>query len=347
VTRALLLALLALLLAPASANAALKAIWGPNELPNGKSAFPTYERLGVDVLQKQLRWDQVARARPFDARNPADSAYRWPRDLDSAVRKARRHGIRIALMVKGAPAWSNGGYPHNVSPQDPEDYADFLVAAAKRYPRVRHWMIWGEPSQASNFRPQVRNGPDGPRAYAPLLDRAYVALKLHDRRNVVIGGMTWSLGGEVTPVDFLNWMVLPNGRPPRLDWWGHNPFTTRYPALRKRPYYPGLRDLSDIDTFIREIRAVYAGIGRRPRLWLSEFTVSSDRASWAFDFYVSRRAQARWLSAAYRIARRTEYVSGLGWFQLLDERRRRGMTTGLMTARGKRKPAYHAYRRAR
>jgi hypothetical protein len=61
-----------LLAAPSSASAALKSIWGPNDLPNGKSAFPTYERLGVDVLQVQIRWDRVARSRPADERNTSE-----------------------------------------------------------------------------------------------------------------------------------------------------------------------------------------------------------------------------------------------------------------------------------
>jgi hypothetical protein len=336
-----------LLAAPGSASAALKSIWGPNDLPNGSSAFPTYERLGVDVLQVTIRWDRVARSRPADPRNPDDPVYAWPQDVDTAYQRANQHGMRLALMLIGAPEWANGNQPWSGAPTDAADYGDFAVAAARRYPRVRHWMIWGEPSQAYNFRPQRANSPVGPRAYAILLDRAYGALKAHDRRNIVIGGNTWTLGGEVRPTDFVRWMRLPNGKPPRLDWFGHNPFTTRFPNLRKRPYHRGLRDFSDIDTFIREVRRAYRPLNRRPRLWLSEFCVSSDRDNRAFNFHVSRRAQARWLAAAYRIADRTGYVAGLGWFKLLDEPFANGLTTGLLTANGKRKPAFHAYRRAR
>ena len=73
------------------------------------------------------------------------------------------------------------------------------------------------------------------------------------------------------PTRFLQWMRLPNGNPPRLDWSA----TTRTPAagpnILKRPYAPGLRDISDIDTYIGEIRTHLAPpIGRRPKLWLSE-----------------------------------------------------------------------------
>jgi len=348
-----LLAVLAAIVVPAAlatapAHGALKAIWGPNELPNGRSAFPTYKRLGVDVLQQQLRWDHAATRRPERPGDPDDPAYAWPKDIDEAYRKANRHGIRLALMVKGAPRWSNGDAPQNFSPHNSWDYGDFVAAASRRYRRVRHWMIWGEPSQAHNFFPQARNSPVGPQAYAVLLESAYTRLKQVDRRDIVIGGMTWTFGGDVLPTDFVRWMRLPDGRPPRLDWFGHNPFSVRYPDLRKRPYVKGLRDLSDIDTFIREIRRAYRVRHMRPRLWLSEFTVSSDHKNVAFDFFVSRQEQAQWLTAAYGIARRNGYVAGLGWFGLVDGAdRRRGHTTGLLTRSGKRKPAFRAYRRAR
>jgi len=64
---------------------------------------------------------------------------------------------------------------------------------------------------------------------------------------------------------------------------------------------------------------------------------------------VSRRGQARWLSAAYKIARRARYVAGLGCWKLLDDPP--GPTSapaGLLTFDGsERKPSYGAYKRAR
>jgi hypothetical protein len=344
---AVLAVCVAFALLPASADAALKAIWGPNELPNGRPAFPVYRQLGVDILQRQVRWDRIAVRRPASPQDPDDPAYVWPEELDVANKAGRRYGFRLALMVKGTPGWANGNAPQNFAPYDYHDYANFLVAAARRYPRVRHWMVWGEPTMAHNFYPQAPNSPVGARAYALMLDTAYAALKRVKPNHIVIGGNTWTFGGDVRTTDFLRWMRLPDGRPPRLDWWGHNPFSVRFPNLRKRPYYEGLRDMSDIDTFIREIRRVYRGNARAPRLWLGEFAVSSDRRNAAFDFFVSRRAQARWLRAAYRIADRNGYVAGLGWFGLLDgEDTQFGHTTGLMTRTGKRKPAFAAYRRA-
>jgi hypothetical protein len=344
-----LAALVAVIVAvvPATADASLKAIWGPDTLPDGRSAFATYQDLGVDVLERQLSWRDVASARPTHPRNPADPAYQWPASLDATVAQASRHGIRVALMLKGTPAWANGGRSVARVPNRVADFADFAAATARRYPQVRHWMIWGEPTRRGSFRPMSPTSRKGPQAYARLLDAAYGALKSVRRTNVVIGGMTWTLGVQ-PPVTFLKRMRLPNGRPPRLDWFGHNAFSVRFPDIRKPTYYPGLRDISDSDTFVHEIRRVYRRIHRRPRLWLSEFTVQSDHPNRAFSFVVSRKAQARWLSAAYRLAHGQRAIAGLGWYSLIDDADPlNGLTGGLLDAKGHPKPAFDAYRRAR
>jgi hypothetical protein len=147
---------------------------------------------------------------------------------------------------------------HIVAPEkaEAESLADFATAASRRYPYARRWMIWGEPSRHSNFQPMPANKPDAPRRYAKILDAAYGALKAQSRGNIVIGGMTYT-AGDVTPADWTRWMRLPSGRPPRLDWWGHNPFSTRFPNLKQRPLsnFVGWRDFSDLDR--RHFAGVY------------------------------------------------------------------------------------------
>jgi hypothetical protein len=263
---------------------------------------------------------------------------------------ARRRGIDVAIMVKGSPAWANGGRSSEWGPA-PAHYARFLRAASRRYRSVHRWMIWGETNRGAVFQPLPPDARQGPRTYARLLDAAYVALKRRSRRNIVIGGMTFSFG-DVYPSKWIRWMRLPSGRPPRLDWYGHNPFSRRPPDIRltDNPDFPGSRDISDADTLAREVHRAYRRYPRfrrrGPRLWLSEFTVSSDRPNRAFTLFVSRREQARWLRGAFSIARRIR-AAGLGWFDLYDESisTPNGLTTGLMTYEGQRKPAYRAYKR--
>ena len=320
-----------------------KLIWGPARLPDGSSAFPTYDELGVDVYQIQLRWPAVARTRPASPKDPADPAYRWPADLEYAISQAKEHGIDVAVLVTHSPPWANGGRGHLWAP-DPSDFAQFLTAASRRYPTVHRWMIWGEPNRADRFLPNEANSPIGPRTYAPLLDAAYGALKAGSPDNIVIGGDTFT-GGEVKPPQFIEWMKLPSGQPPRLDWYGHNPYPFRFPNIRARPVRGGWRDLSDLDTLSDEVDRAYRSRGETPRLWLSEFTVQSDHTSSVFKAFVTQPAQARWLTAGYNTAAEVPQVEGLGWFTLLDQPGGAlAAHWGLLTSDGKtKKPAFRAY----
>jgi hypothetical protein len=328
-----------------SSSAVAKMIWGPVVLPNGQSAFPIYHQLGVNVFQIDLNWAQVAPTRPANAQDPTDPAYRWPAELDQALQQAALYKIRVCLLVQRTPSWANGGRSSEWAPIDPADYGDFLIAAARRYPSVRDWMIWGEPNRSGNFEPMPPRSPVGPRRYALLLNAAYHALKQVSKENIVIGGDTWSFG-TVEPANFVRWMRLPDGKPPPLDDYGHNPFSIRFPDLREPPYFPGGRDINDIDTLEAQLASIYH---RRVKLWLSEFTVSSDHNNRAFAFHVTREQQARWLTAAFALASSVDYVAGLGWYDLLDEPPQPPgqLTQGLMTWNLQPKPAFYAYEHAR
>jgi hypothetical protein len=332
---------------PAAAAPAMKMIWGPVTLPNGLSAFPTYHQLGVQVFEIDLDWAETAPKKPKHAQNPNDPAYQWPAELNQAVAQAAQYGIKICLLVQRTPPWANGGRSPAWAPNNPSDYGNFLIAASRRYPSVHFWMIWGEPNRDGNvdFRPMPTNSPVGPRRYALLLNAAYHALKQASRSNLVIGGDTWSFG-VVEPADFVKWMRLPNGKPPPLDYYGHNPFGRRFPNLSENPYYPGGRDLNDIDTLHTQLDQVYH---RNVKLWLSEYTISSDHPDAAFDFAVSRAEQAKWVTAAYKLVDSVNYVVGLGWFELLDDPPtiQGALTNGLMTSTLQPKPAFYAYQRAR
>ena len=78
----------------------------------------------------------------------------------------------------------------------------------------------------------------------------------------------------------------------------------------------------------------------------------TDHFNAAFNFYVSRRTQARWLRAALRISSGWSRIYAFGWFSLYDEppngpngRPGDEMNWGLLDWRVRRKPAYDAYKR--
>jgi hypothetical protein len=322
-----------------------KAMWGPAQI-DGRSQFPIYRQLGARIWQTQIAWDKVAPTRPSQPRNPSDPAYHWPAELEYGVPEARRHGVRPAVQVLFSPRWANGGRSHEWAPRK-RAFSNFLIAAARRYPTVRYWMVWGEPSRAENFRPLPRFQATGPRRYAVLLDAAYRALKRVNRRNLVIGGNTFTTG-DVAPRQFIASMKLPGGRRPRMDLYGHNPFTRRRPDLRREPLGFGYADISDLDTLAGWLDRYFGRPGGRPiDIFVSEFTLPTDHANYAFNFHASRGIQARWLGRALRISRRYRRIHTFGWYQLYDQPpnpQGNEVNWGLLDWQGRPKPAFEAFR---
>ena len=359
-----LLVLLAVVLgglaAPAAEarKSAKKGIWGPVEV-DGASQFPTYRKLGVGVYSTRLRWNRIAATRPANARDPRDPAYAWPAEIDAAVAQARRSRIKVAVEVQGVPGWANGGREANWIPNDPRDFARFMAAASKRYPSVRYWIVWGEPTRSPNFMPLVpQKAADvpldarrraAPRAYARILDASYGELKRVDRRDKVVGGNTF-VNGDIGPLNFLRALKLPNGRPPRMDLYGHHPFTARRPDLSRTLIRPGMADFSDLDTLARWVDR-YLGRapgGGRIKLWLGEWAMVTDHASNNLNVWVSRATQASWMRSALRIVRRWDRIEALVYFQLRDQPPAadgRESNWGLLDWRGRAKPAYRAFQR--
>jgi hypothetical protein len=335
--------------AAALADAAKKGMWGP-PTHNGISLFPIYNELGVTLYEDDLHWNAIATRRPRHPRNPRDAAYAWPAEVTRAVNEARRYSMQVALQIIGAPRWANGNKPPRWATFDTRRFADFAIAAARRYPSVHLWMIWGEPSRSKDFRPLTPAPPFtpltgkqviAPHLYSRILDSAYGALKSVSPANVVIGGMT-DTAASISPQQWIENMRMPDGRPPRLDMYGHNPFTSRAPNLANPPSPGQQLDFSDL---ARLAAAVDANLGRaenpQPKLFLSEWTIPTavDRE---FNFYVDPRVQALWITQGLRIVRQDPRVFALGWIHLYDAPPQ--ATGGLIQANGKRKPGFFAWK---
>lgn len=328
--------------APASARV-VKAITAPPQY-KGAWDFPVFDDLGVGIYQHTLRWDLTATSRPKDPTNPNDPAYRWYPEAQQAIDAAKPHGIKVLLIVMGTPSWANGGKSWEWAAKNPRHYANFMRAAAKKYPGVRHWQVWGEPTRGANWQPQ--GAKKSPRAYARLLDGAYSALKAVRKSNIVIGGNSYTAGeGGVVPVQWVRNLRLPDGRPPRMDLYGHNPFTRREPNLRDRPLAGGAADFSDLDWFNRHVDRNLAKRGRRHlRLFLGEFTVPTADGDPEFGYWVKPETQAKWIKSGFKVANKIGAYA-FGWIPLRDQPG--GRRTGLFFDDGQKKPGYFAFKRGR
>ena len=340
----------ALAAAPAGARQShKKAIWGPTSIA-GVSQFPEYRRLGAGIYEISMNWSRVAPTRPRHARDPNDAAYQWPADVDAAVAEAPRHNMRVLVQVIGAPRWANGGHAWNYAPHRPADYANFVRAAARRYRTVHLWMVWGEPSRRPDFRPLTPARPGtkltrrqaaAPRRYARILDAAYGALKRESSRNLVVGGNTYTTG-DISTYQWIENLRLPNGRPPRMDLYGHNPFSFREPNLANPPSPMQQVDFSDLRRLASLIDRRLRGSSRHTiRLFLSEWTIPT-HVDGEFNYYVDPPVQARWIRSGLAIVRRWSRIYSLGWIHVRDD----PPTSygGLLTEGGTRKLGYAAFR---
>jgi hypothetical protein len=318
----------------------------------GRSVLSQLRALGTRVWSSSLSWAETAPKRPSDPKSPNDPAYDWPAALSRQLSQARAKGIEPVLNVSGFPSWSNGGRDPAWAPKNPQDFADFMAAAVKKYPQVRRWQIISEPSTFYNLRPQGGNGQTAPHLYARLLDAAYGAMHAARPDVVVIGGGVhpYGLNDEYTtaPDTFITNMVLPSGRRPRLDTFAVNPYTER-PLNLRLPKRPLRVDFDDLDWLGHRLDRLWPR--RHLKIFVDEFGWNTEHEALGWLYYVSRNKQATSLRKAYALAAKFGRVDTLCWFLLYDAPPQRNSTqwlnwtTGLRTWNGVRKPSWRAFAR--
>lgn len=331
-----------------AASPAKKGFRGPLQVA-GKSEFPVYHALGVGIYQMDLSWVAVAPTRPRHPANPRDLAYHWGTQIDYAIGQAARYHMRILLQVSQTPTWANRGHAPTYPPLHPRDLAAFLTAAARRYPSVHLWMIWGEPNRL--FATLVPASPNAhrltpaqaaaPQLYARMVDASYGTLKALSKRNLVIGGNTYTTGIISTRLWIEN-LRLPNGQPPRMDLYGHNPFSFRAPNLGNPPSPDNEVDFSDLGRLSKLVDRNLAFPHHPIKLFLSEWMIPTGPDD-ELNIYVNRATQAQWIIDAWRIVRHSSFIYALGWIHLYDDPPG-GSMSGLLDVHGAPKPGYYAFK---
>jgi hypothetical protein len=299
-----------------------------------ESRLDVLERLGADVVRFTIRWDRVARRKPASPRDHTDTTYDWS-SVDAVLRGLRRHGIQPVVTVYGTPGWANGGRSANWAPTSGAAFANFVHAAARRYPWVRYWTIWNEPNRSTFLRPTTA------KTYVDaLLNPAYAQLHAVIDGVKVGGGVTAPRAGSsgVAPVP---WIRAMGTAAAKLDAYAHHPYPGR-PQL-ETPWGPKCANcqtiaMADLERLEREVGRAF---GTKP-IWLTEYGYQTNPP----DIYlgVTPEQQANYVaSASLRVFRATS-VEMLVFFMVRDDEEPAGWQSGVFTADGRTKPAHAAFR---
>jgi Glycosyl hydrolase catalytic core len=330
----------------------------------GTNGFDTLKTLKARILRLNLYWYRVSPSRPQSIADPFDPSYDWSL-YDRAVRLAAERGIRILFSIWGTPDWANGGRGPRNAPTSFQDLEDFAEAAAHRYsghqpvgaplPLVDLWMAWNEPNSPNFLQPQSRRQgnrfvPASPGIYARICNAVYrgvhTAGEEEGIEETVACGVTAPRGNNIfrgkrpsiSPILFLRGMKAAGAT---FDVYAHHPYNPAGDLVAPNvpPRARTTVTMGNINTLIRELNRLY---GRQMRLWITEYGYQTNPPDRIFG--VSLKQQAAYLRQAYRIARRNPRIDMLLWFLLRDEPAVGRWQSGLITFKGKRKPAFAAYR---
>jgi Glycosyl hydrolase catalytic core len=332
-------------------------------------AFRQLKSMRAGIVRITINWPTVAQRRPVSPANPADRAYNWTA-VDQVVSQAKLNKVRVLATITGTPRWA--GRAKNRLPRRITDLRLFAHAAAKRYsgtylvketenepvrrlPAVRHWLAWNEPNNPIFLKPQWKRvggkwRPQSAFDYAKICSAVYAGV--HSTRlggEKVACGATGPRGNDAprssrpstSPLVFLTWLRRAGLK--RFDAYAHHPYySNRFERPTTVPRSKKEVKLGNIGVLIKRLDSLYGG---RKRLWITEYgyqTRPPDRL-----FGVRYATQARYVHQAFAVARKTRRIEMLVWFLIRDERRLSGWQSGVVSARGTRKPAFRAFQKLR
>jgi hypothetical protein len=331
--------------------------------------FAMFKQLHVQEVRLNLYWGGrfgVAKSRPKSATNPADPAYDWEL-YDRTVNYAAQNGVHVLFSIYGTPTWANGGKGPNVAPKQSTDLRNFAYAAARRYsgrslgsdgrvlPAVKEWLAWNEPNNPIFLTPQYKKTAKGWTIqsavdYAKICNAVYNGVHATLVPAERVGcGVTSPRGNNnpngsrpsVSPLAFLRASKTAGLK--NFDAWAHHPYyagpsdtPTTKPVTTKGAPATAVT-LGNIGDLIKEVTRLYGN----KRIWITEYGYQTNPPDPLFGVTLAK--QAAYLTQSFAIARKNPRIDMMLWFLLKDEPIVANWQSGLLTASGKKKPAYNAF----
>ena len=295
-------------------------------------AFTKARAAGTTRTRLLLYWDRIApEHRPTNPTRPGQLCMGQPRlrlrragEYRHLARpEALRHRaerpsmgrVRRTNSPNACPAAS--GYNPGTYKPSVQDVADFMEAAAKRYPQVRSWGVWNEPNAVYFLAPTTSSVT----RYRDMVNTVAARLHALDPGLLVQAGGPSPFGrtdaqGNVTTIPPLTFMRQLLSQPIHFDVWSNNPYTAGGPS--HSAYRSGDVSIGDLPEVRRVLRAAIANhrviSTRKVAFWATEFSWDSNPPD---PCGVPSALHTRWVSEApYRMWRAG--VSVLMWTQLKD-----------------------------
>jgi O-antigen ligase len=143
----------------------------------------------ADELRQHLDWMQQAHVRwirqifPWDAIETNKGNYQWEQ-WDEIVNAVNQNSdLQIVAVLMNSPDWARTSNNNTAPPDNPEDFAAFTHAFARRYgQQIDYYQIWDEP----NLDDAWGGNEPRPADYLAVLQAAYEAIHAADESATVI-----------------------------------------------------------------------------------------------------------------------------------------------------------------
>lgn len=354
-TTILLLALVAVLAAPASAQALSRTFFGIAPQTGLSDTDVSYMRAGrIGSVRLPFAWSSIQPTR--------NGGYDWS-SIDPAIEAAARGGLKVLPFLAGTPRWL-ASKPTTLpidSGRARKAWVAFVTAAVKRYgPGGEFWAEHAPASAEVNYVPAIATPvpirtwqiwnevnffyfayPVSPGRYARLLKLTQPAIKAADpRAKVILSGLFGNPDEEgkrgMDAADFLDALYRSPGIKSRFD------------AIALHPYAFHVEDLEELTEGIRAV--VLENHDPSAALYITEMGWGSQNDPNVVAFEQGLQGQARELRGAYRYLignRRRLNLKAAYWFSWKDVSGACNFcdSVGFFRA-GKRfraKPAWHAF----
>jgi hypothetical protein len=271
------------------------------------------EELGVGWVKEQVQWHTIEHGREdFD----------W-QHLDTIVRSAEGHGLKLLLSVTHAPDWTRTAETESGPPADYAEFGRFMEQLAARYrSQVDAYELWNEPNLAREWRGDTLDAA----RFVALVAEGAAGVRRGDPAAVVVSGgpaVTGIDDGETAVADrrFLRGMVEA-GVADHVDAIGAHPYGYGNPpdeSVQDETHTASSHN--DHPTFffrdtLEDYRSIMLEHGLEDvPLWITEFGWPSpegigdmDLTGWEYGREISEADQAAYVVRAFQMGEDRSWV---------------------------------------